>query len=132
MPSGGGEAIRVTKGGGYYAQETPDGKWIYFGTGGGGSIWKVASTGGEEIKVHPGPLSYGDDFVVLENGIYLSKRDGSLDFLDFASGKSKTIARLESHMLYFFGLTISPDRRWILYTRVYPPATDLMLVENFR
>lgn len=92
--------------------------------------------GGPESQVNDGPLSYPYNFVVVEEGIYFTKRDGSLEFFDFAAGRSKILARLEGvgsvPGMRSFGLTISPDHRWILYSKVEKPYTDLMLVENFR
>ena len=132
MPAGGGPAVQVTKNGGASALESPDGKWIYFSKmieGRGITIWKVAAGGGEESEVHPGPLSYFGDFLLLEEGIYLAKAH-SLDFFDFASGKSKTL--IQDKNLFRLGLTISPDHRWILFNIWEPPSSDLMLVENFR
>ncbi len=138
MQVGGGPAIQVTKNGGACALESPDGRWIYFSKmieGRGIAIWKVAAGGGQESEVHPGPLSYFGDFIVLEEGIYLTKRD-SLDFFDFASGKSKSMIEnkdfFRQGVAILLGLTISPDHRWILFTGWEPPTGDLMLVENFR
>ncbi len=138
MPAGGGPAIQVTKNGGASALESPDGKWIYFSKmieGRGIAIWKVAAGGGEESEVHPGPLSYFADFLLLEEGIYLTKAH-SLDFFDFASGKSRSMIQDKNFFqvgsTILLGLTISPDHRYILFTKWEPPTGDLMLVENFR
>jgi hypothetical protein len=30
------------------------------------------------------------------------------------------------------GLSVSPDSKWLLYSRIDEAASDLMLVENFR
>ncbi len=72
-------------------------------------------------------------FAVLERGIYYVDRPASetrLHFLDFANGRSTTVARNlgEIHLV----LTASPDGRTILYSRVDSSVDDLMLVENFR
>ena len=41
-----------------------DGRWVYYSTSGDGHVdlWKVASTGGEPVKVSPGPM-----FEVIES-----------------------------------------------------------------
>jgi hypothetical protein len=58
--------------------------------------------------------------------------DGSsaVEFQSFATGKMTTIAMVHRQVL--FGLSVSPDERFILYTQVDQGGTDLMLVENFR
>ena len=132
MPAEGGEAIQVTRNGGYFALESPDGKKIFYSKiiEGHSSLWQVGAADGVERQIHLGPMSYGSDFIVLEDGIYLTKTDGSLDFVNFASGKSTTIARFKGR--FAMGLTISPDHRWILCNRWEPISSDIMLVENFR
>ncbi len=133
--SDGSAQRRLTSDAGYDGQASwsRDGSWVYFSKsikGRGWTIWKVPAGGGDEIEVHPGPLSYECNFVVLEEGIYLTKLDGFLEFLDFASGKRRTVAWLDD--ILTFGFSISPDHRWILYKKMQPPTGDIMLVENFR
>ena len=75
----------------------------------------------------------GHAFVVLEKGIYyIDQVSGEfrLQFFDFATGKTTTVARNLGKL--HLGLTASPDGRTILYTRVDSSVDDLMLVENFR
>jgi hypothetical protein len=33
---------------------------------------------------------------------------------------------------FCFGMTVSPDGRWMLYSRAEPKNTDIMLIDNFR
>jgi WD40 repeat protein len=68
--------------------------------------------------------------VVTDEGIYLTKTDGTLELFDIASGKPKAIVRIDRR--WNLGLTISPDHRWILFSQWEQVSSDLMLVENFR
>ena len=45
----------------------------------GVSIWKMPMGGGVESQVHEGPLSYGTNWVLVKEGIYFTKLDGSLE-----------------------------------------------------
>jgi hypothetical protein len=130
MPAEGGEANQVTRKGGTEAAESFDGKTLYYAKGRGGtSLWKVPVGGGEETQVLES-LVYAGNFAVVDSGIYFSPTIHSIEFLSFATGKISSIATSEKSMEN--GLTISPDRRWILYTQIDQSATELMLVENFR
>jgi hypothetical protein len=73
--------------------------------------------------------------VVVEDGIYFMPRPDpkagySIQFLDSSAGTIERIASIEKPVSP--GLTVSPDRRWILYAQVDHAGSDLMLVENFR
>ena len=133
----------MTRKGGFVALESPDGKWLYYTRAEeeAAGLWKVPVDGGEEAKVlesvNPRAIA------VTAEGIYFLTDDGfepagtrrplaSLQFLSFATGKTKPIATVEKAPLGLTGLTVSPDRRWILYTRTDQQGSDLMLVENFR
>jgi len=133
MPPHGGEAVQVTKHGGYVAFESLDGKFVYFSkdlllT----SLWRVPVHGGEETKVLDSVL--GQAFALGRKGIYFVEphHDGTsaIQFRSFATGKMITIAVIQRPVE--FGLSVSPDERFILYTQVDQGGTDLMLVENFR
>jgi Tol biopolymer transport system component len=51
VPAGGGEAVRVTRKGGFEALESPDGQWVYYTkSDGASSLWKVPRDGGEETQ----------------------------------------------------------------------------------
>ena len=133
MPPGGGEAVQVTKNGGIDAFESPDGQWLYYSKAShvDSSLWRMPIGGGEEKQIESVLLSFHRNFVVVDDGIYFTKKaGGTLEFLDFKSGKSRTIARIDK--LWLMGLTISPDHRWILCSILDQTLNDLMLIENFR
>jgi Tol biopolymer transport system component len=133
IPAGGGEPVQITRNGGSGAAfESPDGKLLYYAKG--SRIWKVALGGGEETQVSEAPLSYGCNFVVVEDGLYFVSATvfaspGILYFFNFATGALKPIATIK---IWSLGLSISPDRRSILYSQIDQANSDLMLVENFR
>jgi Tol biopolymer transport system component len=136
MPAGGGEASQVTRNGGVYSYESPDGRWLYYSKWVDGSItiWKVPVGGGEETQVHPGPVGGQQfNFVVVDDGIFFTKDapgGGTLEFIDFKNEKTTTICQVEKP--WGLGITISPDRRWMLCSLSEEGFNDLMLVENFR
>jgi Tol biopolymer transport system component len=136
LPTGGGTMIQVTTRGGYFAQESPDGKSLYY-TKAGGGIWKQPLGGGEEFQVLAGLRSDTRGFwKVVKDGIYylLESSDGrwAIHFFSFASGRDSRIAAIEGRpTLYHGGLTVSPDGRWIIYSQATRSASDIMLVENF-
>ena len=138
MPASGGEAIQVTKRGGYVAFESADGKFVYFSRDiWQSSIWRVPVEGGEEEKVQDSVL--GQAFAVARNGIYFASPnlDGSstIQFHSFATGKVTTLATIRSSDVATpsvgWGLSVSPDERSLLYTQYSQASSSLMLVENF-
>jgi Tol biopolymer transport system component/predicted Ser/Thr protein kinase len=138
MPSNSGEAVQVTRKGGYSGFESPDGKFLYYSKAfNATSLWKVPVQGGEETQVVDS-LSYYANFAVVNKGIYWIPRPdsaggGAIEFLDLATGKIKPVARLEKPgRPGGLGLTVSPDGRWILYSPFDQEGSDIMLVENFR
>jgi Tol biopolymer transport system component/DNA-binding winged helix-turn-helix (wHTH) protein len=137
MPATGGAPVQLTKFGGVSAYESPDGQWVYYAKGADSptTIWKVRPSGGEETQVAEG-LSYCLNFVVAGKGIYFVAAHGgqgdrtSVDFFDFASGKTMTLHRLDKP--WWYGAALSPDQRSVLYSVVDNAGSNLMLVENFR
>jgi eukaryotic-like serine/threonine-protein kinase len=145
IPVSGGDAVRVTDIAGYMPVESPDGAYLYYvqSVFTPGPLWRVPISGGVAEKVLEGVVL--GNFVVLETGIYYIDRpsgeegiywidrpsgEARLQYFDFATRKSKTVARNLGQV--DTPLTASADGRTILYSRVDSSMDDLMLVENFR
>jgi len=132
IPASGGDAVQMTQNLGYVAFESPDGAYVYYTqtVGPPSPLWRLPASGGQPVKLVEGVVQRA--FVVLERGIYYIDRpagEARLQFFDFATGSSSTVARNLGDVLP--GLTASPDGRTILYARVDSSVDDLMLVENF-
>jgi serine/threonine protein kinase len=126
-----GDLVQVTRNGGGPAHESPDGRWIYYAKI-GRKVWRVPVKGGEEVEVLGPVVSYWYNFVPFEDGLYFTRwsEDGTkgIFFLNLASQEQDLIRRTNTG----FGLSVSPDRQWILFDRRDRYEYDLMLVENFR
>jgi eukaryotic-like serine/threonine-protein kinase len=136
IPSAGGPAVPVTRRGGLAAFESVDGRWLYYANDMSrpSSIWRVPVDGGEETKVLDG-LSYSFNFAVTDKGIYLlgvrgSTPLGSIEFFDFATGKTTSLYTLDRP--FWFGFALAPDERSILFSKIDSHGSDLMLVEDLR
>lgn len=144
IPAEGGEAVQVTTGGGNYAEESWDGRDLYYGMG--ESIWRVPVGGGEEEEVLPVPGRIGHSPFVSRTGLYYLRELGestlvsgpqgrrpglAIDYLDFESGRVTTIFEDEGFIPHH-DLTVSPDEEWILVPMMPRPASELMLMENVR
>ena len=129
------DAIQITRGGGASAQESPDGKTLYYAKDDEeiASLWKVPVDGGEESQVLESV--YCRNFVVAKDGIYFIPdwapgRMPSVQFLSFATGNVAEVVRLSG--LPACGFALSSDGRALLYSQFQPVQSDLWLVENFR
>jgi serine/threonine protein kinase len=135
VPAAGGPAVRVSEGAGEWAIESPDGAYVYYvqaaNTMSPGTLWRVPAKGGAAVKVLEGVS--GSMFDVLDSGIYYIERtagESRLQYFDLATRETTTIAGNLGNV--DVGLTVSPDGRTILFSRVDSSVNDLMLVESFR
>ena len=135
MPARGGPA-QVVVSAGFWCRESPDGSLFYFSRDWANpSLWRVPVEGGEEEQVLES--SFGGIYEVVEEGVYFvppsTPEDGfSVAFLRFATGAVERVISLEGQPLLGMGLSVSPDRRSILYSQVEDYQSDIMLVEGFR
>jgi Tol biopolymer transport system component/predicted Ser/Thr protein kinase len=134
VPAEGGGAVQVTRKGGREAFESPDGQFLYYTKFDTDGIWKLPVEGGEEIEL----LDQGQQghWAVTSQGIWLHTRKAAevsaITLYDFATGRLTDVAQLPKAKGYSLGLTVSPDRKWILYSQLDRYESDLILVENFR
>ncbi len=139
IPAEGGEAVQVTRGGGFYAEESSDGRYLYYAREELPTpIWRVPAAGGDEIEVMRGPVAKWADWALCERGLYFATarqktrgEEFAIWFLDFASGQVTELFRKDGLYAHWF-LAVSPDEEWILYAEQRLPQSELMLVENFR
>jgi serine/threonine protein kinase len=131
VSSGGGQAVQLTHGGGLIASESPDEKWLYFsGEGTNSSLRKMPAGGGDETQVLPSIANW--NFAVMDDGAYFVTRTGqhlAIEFIDFATRKTQVIAPVGDG---YFGFSVSPDRKWILYSQKIPSTSELVLVDGLR
>ena len=133
VASEGGEEQQVTHNGGLHAVESTDGKTLFYSNPGGLVARRLAD--GSEQPVLESVV--GKLFAPVGDGIYYigsrgpDARHRPLQFYDFATRTSRLVANLEGYFVQG-GLSVSPDRKTILYTASVNPVSDLMMIENFR
>jgi Tol biopolymer transport system component/DNA-binding winged helix-turn-helix (wHTH) protein len=135
MPAAGGAASQITRQGGLRAIESRDG-FLYYSKDASTptSIWRVPVEGGAEEPVVD-RLSYSLNFAMGERGLYFvavgdTPDRPSVDFLDFRTRQRSTLARLDKR--FWFGITLSPDERSLVFPLVDSAGSNLMLVDRFR
>jgi len=136
----GGRAVQLTKTDASMPIESPDGQYVYFVriTEGKLRLWRMRPDGGGESMVDAMPAlrSSGYEWWPVESGIYFYPDTGAkteLDFLDIRSSRIRRIYTFDKPPApWLGGLSVSPDGKWLLYSRIDEVASDLMLVENFR
>jgi Tol biopolymer transport system component/tRNA A-37 threonylcarbamoyl transferase component Bud32 len=137
IPANGGDAIQITRDGGFGPQESPDGKSLYYAKAlSDTSLWRMPVEGGPATKVLDS-LSSHLNVAIVDSGIYFvpatTAPGSSIQFLDFATNKILPVASFEKalNLGEAGGLAVSPDRKWLLYTRVDEGGSNLMIVEKF-
>lgn len=133
VPAEGGpvELVRSNAPGFAPVESADGGSFFVTGAGSDVCLWRVPVEGGAPTQVLASIVHYD----AKEDGIYFIRTPDPatsyiLRFLDFATGRTKTVAELGTQPCGTF--SISPDRRWALYSQVNQSGSDLMLVENFR
>jgi len=133
----GGDAVQVTKEGGWASQESVDGAYPYFtataAVGAATQLWRVPTAGGDAVKVLDGVLNGA--FEVLARGIYYigtPSLEPQVQFFDFARGRSVTVGRSLGTVADVGGFAASSNGRTVLYARLDSAVDDLMLVDNVR
>jgi len=135
ISAGGGQPSQVTRKGGFGSFASSDGKFLYYVKDNENGIWRMPTTGGDEIAVLPQfPSEHWGDWALVDTGIYYVDKVGhpAIKFLNFANHKVTKIVEVESLPVPGDpGFTVSPDEKQIVFSQLDRSAVDLMLVENF-
>ncbi len=138
IPADGGTPVQVTRGGGFYAVESEDGRELYYSKSSRSGIWRVLLSGGGESEVVTVPVAWAD-WALGRRGLYYATGQGvsarrgvfTIQFLDFGSGQTTPLFRSEGIATHF-SMAVSPDEKWILFGEAPGWQSELMLMENFR
>jgi Tol biopolymer transport system component/DNA-binding winged helix-turn-helix (wHTH) protein len=130
-PASGGDAIALSKNlHGSNPRESFDGKTLYFAAE-EATLRQVALTGqsGTESEVDRSLRVF--NWALTPGGIYFVPADArrSVRYFEFASKRIRTVFEAESDI--GFGLSVSPDGRWGLYSQEGDETGDIMLVDHF-
>lgn len=135
VPLPNGSPVRVTNNGGVYGVESVDGRFLYYAKLEAPGVWRRSLNGGEETRIldkSGGILWY--DWALARNGIYFldtaAEPKEAIEFLDFESGKTTPVGYPDKPVIW--GVTVSPDGRYILYVQTDLFQSSLVLVKNFR
>ena len=148
MPSSGeesGNARQVTRGGGFAAIESIDGRHVYFSKRFSGTpdpqnaLWRIPVEGGDEEVVIEGFRSAHGNWDLTAEGIYFVDEEPSssgtswvVRFQGFDRRPATAVGRLRyAPFLGGPALSVSRDGRWMLSAQSQGES-DLMLVETFR
>ena len=130
IPAAGGPSEELTHQGAATFTQSLDGKRIYYVRPGG--ISSVPLQGGAEHEVVTSDVEPGT-IAVNRFGLYFHARssvttNGDLMFYRFPAGPVIKVAGVKMR----YGLSASPDGRWLVFTKLTSTGSDLMLVDNFR
>jgi Tol biopolymer transport system component len=133
----GGEQEQVTRNGGLIGYESIDGQTLFYTKGLVNSVPLFARllAGGEERQVLPSisgrmfaPVAEGIYYIGPSNGEYYP-----LEFFQFSSHSSRLLAKVGGYVGNIGGcLSVSPDRKTILFSQSVSNDAHLMMIENFQ
>jgi serine/threonine protein kinase/Tol biopolymer transport system component len=136
VPAGGGRAQVLTSARGFGPRESSDGQWVYFAEHSGSTTTLQAASinpTGTELRVEGMPaLSFVMNWALVQKGVYFFPAEDfrTLNYFDFASKRARPVGKVRGGV--FFGSSVSPDGRYILYAQLDQPRSDIMLVNGFR
>ena len=117
-------------------EESEDGQYVYFRSR--RSIWRVPSGGGQaEEAIVPEHDLAQPAVQPVKGGVYYlewtrAERAAVLEFYDFATKKSTARLTMKDADLSGDSFRVSPDGKYVLYSKSDRNETNLILVENFR
>ena len=131
----GGRAQVLTSTRGFVPQESSDGKWVCFMVIiGENMMLRRASLNptGTEFPVDGLPTLAPASWTAIRDGIYFFPLDAfrTLSYFDFATKQVRRVLTIDGQP--GFGMSVSPDGRYILYAQYDDAQVDIMLVDHFR
>lgn len=153
MPASGGEAIQITRNGGWEAQDSPDGKLLYVAkestnrlraqdyslASAPGGLWSLPVDGGPETLLIPA-VTHGY-WCVASQGIFFVDITGPQDnlaakpvrFFDFATRRTTQVASIEKNLQGgAMSFSVTADGRRLLWAQIDQESADIMLIQGWK
>jgi eukaryotic-like serine/threonine-protein kinase len=133
VPFAGGIAEQITKEGGLVAYESADGATLFYVKAPSSPLFARPLSGGAERELLDWVSARA--FFPVDDGIYYIGRRGDngqypLQFFQFSSQTSQALTNIDGAISV--GLSVSPDRTAILFTKSVKFGANLMMIENFQ
>jgi Tol biopolymer transport system component/DNA-binding winged helix-turn-helix (wHTH) protein len=132
----GGPSTQVTRNGGFFASESPDGQYLYYSKLDAPGLWRLPLSGGSEEKVldFPAPGFWGY-WALGANGIYYvdeAAPRARIRFRNFRTRRDSVVRVMSSAArIGSSGMSLSSDGTAMVFAQLDQFTSDLMLVEDF-
>ena len=138
-PAEGGRATQLTKTPSSMPIESSDGQYVYFVRTIADKVrlWRIRPDGSDETMLDSIPplASNGYEWWLAATGMYFyayPNGKAEVDFFDFGTSRIRGIYSPDKPPANWMGgLSVSPNGKWLVYSRVDEVTSDLMLVEGF-
>lgn len=130
-----GRDEQITHHGGYAANESYDGKTLYYTKQDRGGIWSTSTRGGEEQRLTKAPhQGYWGHFSVTETGLYLVDSDADLGptimYYSFQNGTLKpTLILKQAPLRYTYNVASSRDGKAVYFAQKHGESI-ITMAEN--
>ncbi|MGD0939871.1 MAG: winged helix-turn-helix domain-containing protein [Terracidiphilus sp.] len=134
LPATGGTPQPVTRDDGIVAQESPDGKWLYFARGGEDGIWRMPTSGGPEVRILDEPAaSFWGYWAVSRSGIYYlstKHQTPSINVFNPVTQKISVFSKLNRLPPLYSGLSLLHDGRDVLISDKHDAGSHISLAQG--
>jgi Tol biopolymer transport system component len=133
VPLGGGAEEQLTEEGGFLAYDSTDSTTLFCIKAPSSPLFAKPLSGGRERQVLDWITQRA--FFPIADGIYYfggrnEKGQYPLDFFQFSTQTNKMLANIDGPVTS--GMSVSPDRTTVLFTKTAASKTNLMMIENFQ
>jgi Tol biopolymer transport system component len=136
VPVGGGEPVQITRGGGFRALESPDGRYLYYTKSPGTAVWRKEPQGAEpEQMVLADSVSRWSDWALGPGGIYFLAQNpaggpNAPEWIELLTPGKSGFQKLIRTTKGPRGLSVSPDGKSFLYAQLDQSGSDILLLEH--
>jgi len=134
LPASAGVPQPVSRDDGMVGQESPDGQWLYFARGGENGIWRMPTSGGEEVRILDQPLAgYWGYWAVGRSGIYFldqKQTTPAISIYDPSTQKTSTFAKLNRIPPLNSGIALLGNGRTLLISDKHDAGSHISIAQG--